>query len=709
MNLSYKNKTAHARGLRFFSAASTLASAMLLTTQAQALQSLDDTDLASVTGQDGLSTTISVPATGLSISSIVGCVDAVGSGCGTLTGANSDKITATGIKLSRIGLNGAASAGTWDTSILLDATGASGSGDPALRIQADWGRVRLAVDSVTLGAGTASLGNTVFDSSGSFELGASKGLFDSTLAQSRLKLHLINGTLFMRNQKLAGAPELALTNLDLLWDMTGDTVASNPGIVGIDTKGLLISGAKVNFNLAFDMLYEGAPTTELTITPDYSKDKPVLHYGMSGGLTNTELRVGGGGSWLAANAATRTPVTQGLNASFHTNIGSTFTSTVGFMNPALPDTQTPASLTLGTWAKMYASVPASKYDVDFPLLVLDIIKTPSQGPGGLCWGANGEGTNASCAALPTQYLDVAPENDALALLVRDGYLRAYSTTAKIGTGSTQAWSLLATMGNIDGNIYLYPDARPGKNGIKLDALLTSQPVAANTWGDGTHFMFGDGATGNAVGLLHSSLLVAADNLYVNFLSTGISIGDTTETLSPVRIALNGSLGLGNLNSATATDIGNRVKIADIKLNLEFDRFNLTLSPGTTNGKTELGFAATLRFANLSTANFADNSTGDPGTYFSWAEPGLPNQSLRLTDIQGWMALRNGRAGIAADRLYVENDILIGKSASNVNGDVLKVSKLEIGLPTAGTYGNLGQVVIPGGQFYSRVAIGAPFP
>lgn len=790
VKLSYKNKTTDVSGLRSFARASTLVSAILLAPQVQALQSLDDTDLSAVSGQDGLSAIINIPATGMSISSVATCMDAVGGGCADLSGTDSDKITATGISLSRIGVNGAADSGAWDTSLTLDA-GLSASNNASLGIKADWGRVRMAMDSLTLGASASSLGNVVFDASGSSELSAAKGLFHNALAEARLKLHLINGSLFMRNQKVAGDAELGLNKLDLLWDMTGDTSASSKGIVGIDSKGLVISGSKVDFNLAFDMLYDSVAlaASELTITPDYSSDKPVLRVALNGGLTSTQLRMGGGGSWLATSlsgsgtnqkylrpndplnpANTGVVVSQGINFGLHTNLDTSFTSTVGFLDPGKTDTQTAASLTFGSWSSLPnttqtdAAQPAlTTYSVDFPLLVLDVIKTSARGPGGLCWGANWEGPSASCSGTghAGQYLEVAPEADAMALLVRDGFLRAYSTTATFvdtngASGSSLGWNLLATLGNIDGNIFLYSDARGGANhGIKMDVLLMSQTFdqfdsdadsnkveqGAN-WGYGTHFMWGNGS--NAIGLMNSSFLFAADNLYVNFLKSGarptvsgaaladtrpagISIGDSNvlaasaEVASPVRIALNSRLGMGKLSTpATAAYINTPVNLADIKLNLEFDRFNLMISPGTTSAKTGLGFEATMRFANLNTATFADDISGsatDPGTYFSWVEPDAANASLRFTDIRGWVAARAGRVEIISDsvdlsantpaQVSIESTLLIGKSVSNVAGDVLRVNRVELGQPSA-AFGNLGAVVIPGGQFYSRIAISAPY-
>ena len=139
----------------------------------------------------------------------------------------------------------------------------------------------------------------------------------------------------------------------------------------------------------------------------------------------------------------------------------------------------------------------------------------------------------------------------------------------------------------------------GKTGIKSDVVLMSQTFdvfdrdgdgnsveqGAN-WGYGSHFMIGDTDSGLGIGFINSSFLVAANNLYINMLPGGISVGDSdllTSALtdSPVRIAFNGRFGggrLANLGNPGAADL---VSISDWKINLEFDRFHMLVSPPTS--------------------------------------------------------------------------------------------------------------------------------
>jgi hypothetical protein len=499
-------------------------------------------------------------------------------------------------------------------------------------------------------------------------------------------------------------------------------------------------------------------------------DTAILNYGWTGGLDDAEVRVRGGGSWLNTSLTgsgtnqkyDRTIRTEGLNLALSWNYMPDFRWVVGEVDTNKLDAVPAPGLEFGSWVKLPNSgdpgqlvqpVGTSAQNItkafEFPLIAVDMIRA-GRGPGGLCWGADWEGPAASCEAGrgirndKGQYIEVAPEDNSMGVIVRDGFLRAYSTDVHIidpdapdplDKDKTMGWALIYTMGNIDGNIYLRPDERSGKTGIKSDVVLMSQTFdvfdrdgdgnsveqGAN-WGYGSHFMIGDTDSGLGIGFINSSFLVAANNLYINMLPGGISVGDSdllTSALtdSPVRIAFNGRFGggrLANLGNPGAADL---VSISDWKINLEFDRFHMLVSP-PTGGDTYLGFESTMRFANLNTANFAYVPTGaetDPGTFISLSEPGHPEAAIRFANITGWMAARNGRLQLRPDvanddvpaQLVLENDVLIGRSVSNVAGAELMIGSVEMSqLDTGGTYkfNNMGSMVIPSGQLYSRIAL-----
>jgi hypothetical protein len=444
--------------------------------------------------------------------------------------------------------------------------------------------------------------------------------------------------------------------------------------------------------------------------------------------------------------------TEGLNLALSWDYAPNFKWVIGEVDTNKADAIPAPGLEFGTWVKLPntaqpggSSAAGITKAFEFPLIAIDMIRA-GRGPGGLCWGADWEGPAASCTA-PThggQYIEVAPEDNSMATLIRDGFLRAYSTDVHIidpdapdplDKDKTMGWSLIATLGNMDGNMYLRPDERAGKTGMKSDVVVMSQTFDVfdrdgdgNTveqganWGYGSHFMIGDTNSGLGIGFMNFSFLMAADNLYINMLPGGISIGDSdllTSPLanSPVRIAFNGRFGGGKIANLANPGISDQVNISDWKINLELDRFHMLVSP-PTGGDTYLGFESTMRFANLNTANFAYVPTGaetDPGTFISLSEPGHPEAAIRFANITGWMAARNGRLQLRPDvanddvpaQLVLENDVLIGRSVSNVAGAELMIGSVEMSqLDTGGTYkfNNMGSMVIPSGQLYSRIAL-----
>jgi hypothetical protein len=724
-----------------------LATSILAIGSASAMQSLTDGDLSGVTAQDGITLQLSTPS--ITMTKVDQCFDST-TGCSTLTGLDASKLTLANVAINKIGMNGAAAAGNFVATATIDADGGSGLGAlPGLALTAEWQRGRIKFEQKlinTAGNAQKNMGTFALDSSGRFELIGSGGLFNTTSNKAKLLLRLDDADFFIRNGAGAGAPESVLHDLDFKWDMP-------QGIVGIDTSGILIRG-DVNFNLTFDLHYDANGTSPFQVT---AADIPILNYGWTGGLSDAEVRVRGGGSWLNTSLTgsgvnqkyDRSVKTEGLNLSLSWNYEPDFRWVVGEVDAIKLDAIDAPHLEFGSWVNLPNTAqpdwtPATKA-FEFPLIAIDMIRA-GRGPGGLCWGSDWEGPAASCAA-PThggQYIDVEPENNSMGILVRDGFLRAYSTDVRIidpnapdlaNQDRTLGWALVYTMGNIDANIFLRPDERVNKTGIKANVVAMSQTFdvfdrdgdgnkteQGPNWGYGTHFMIGDTTSGQAIGLINSSFLLAAKNLYINMLPGGISVGDSdllssALTDSPVRFAFNGRFGGGRLAKLDNPGASDQFNISDLKINLEFDRFHMLLKP-PPSGQTYLGFEATMRFANLNDANFAYVPTGgetDPGSFISLSEPGRPEAAIRFANITGWMAARNGklqlRPDVAGDdvpaQLVMENDLLIGRSVSNVAGAELTLGRVEMSqLDTGGTYkfNDLGSVVIPGGQWYSRIAL-----
>lgn len=728
---------------------SLLTLSILVASSASAMQSLTDGDLAGVTAQDGVTVQLSTPS--VTIARVDQCFDS-STGCSTLTGPDAAKLTLANIAINKIGMNGAPAAGNFVATATADAY-ASAGGVPGLALTAEWqrGRVKLEQQLInTAGNAQVNMGTFALDSSGRFEFIGSGGLFNTASNQAKLLLRLDDADLFIRNGATAGAPEAVLHDVDFKWDMA-------QGTVGIDSSGILISG-DVDFNLTFDLHYDGSGASPFQVT---AADTPILNYGWTGGLDDAEIRVRGGGSWLSTSLTgtatnekyNRTVRSEGVNLALSWNYMPNFRWVVGEVDDNKLDATPAPHLEFGTWVNLPntlqpvgSSAETITKAFEFPLVAIDMIRA-GRGPGGLCWGADWEGPAASCSA-PThggQYIEVAPENNSLGVLVRDGFLRAYSTDVRIidpdapdplDKNKLMGWALIYTMGNIDANIYMRPDERTGKTGIKTDVVAMSQTFDVfdrdgdgNTveqganWGYGSHFMIGDTDSGLGIGFINSSFLMAANNLYVNMLPGGISVGDSdlltgsALTDSPVRIAFNGRLGGGRIANLGSPAVADLVSISDWKLNLEFDRFHMLLSP-PTGGDTYLGFSATMRFASLSEPNFAYVPSGaetDPGSFINLSEPGRPEAAIRFANITGWLAARNGRIQLKPDvagdsvpaQLVLENDLLVGRSVLNTPGAELMVGRVEMSqIDTGGTYkfNDLGSMVIPGGQWYSRVAL-----
>ena len=131
--------------------------------------------------------------------------------------------------------------------------------------------------------------------------------------------------------------------------------------------------------------------------------------------------------------------------------------------------------------------------------------------------------------------------------------------------------------------------------------------------------------------------------------------------------------------------------------------------------------------NTDVANFSESVLGtsaDDGSFFSVSEPSNNNVDLRLADIQGDMAIIDGRVdmrgsledGDGKPKLRIANTLQFGSTATarmndavtgttlpaiasgSAAGQPLDIKRVEFGnLP-------LGRIVIPSGQIYSSITL-----
>ncbi len=662
-------------------------SALLMTPLAFALQDMSDGELSSVSGQDGLTVSLGGQITADNIQWL----------------PDSDRLDLDGVTIQSIDLDGA-NPGVSGLGINAMVDAGTIGGTPSIRFGLDWSRMRVRVDAIRNGADvTNSIGTAVLDSSGSFSIVNQTGLFNTANTTASLYMALTDADYYYK-QGTGTSPEIMLHDLDFLWDMPS-------GIVGIDSQGILVEG-DVNFNMTFDLLYDESPSSQFTRLD--ADDRPVLRFGWTGGLTDAQVRVRPGGSWLASSLTGAVPnqtydqsaKTEGINLSMRWDYEPTFRWIVGEAEGNR------SSIEFGNWTKL----PGAGYGFDLPLLALDMIDA-GEGPGGLCWGANWSGPASSCTPKGGQYLDIAPENNAMAILIRDLSLRAYSSSVKVidapNPDLTFGWALIYTWGNVDSNLYFYPGGDGTSTGVRADILVTNQTFDSNdadgdgnifergpNWEYGTHFMIGDTDLGLAIGFTDSAFLVAANDMYFS-LTSGVS-GGLNLNSDQVRLQMKGQFGGGDI-----PDLNQRIKAFDLDINLEMDQFDFTLRPAPP-GESYLGYDATVRFTNSNIANFSQNTAGDvsdDGTYISLAEPSKPDVDFRFADIRGSMGFRNGRLDIRGDvetgpdlppQLVISNDIVIGTEVAG--GSVFQINRVEFG------NNNLGTIVIPQGQWHSALTL-----
>ena len=660
-----------------------------------AMEHLSDDALASVAGRDGISISVSSPE--ISAGSVSWQTD-VGS-------AFESQLQMRDISVQSVGLNGA-DLGVGNAVVDIDLDAGSNGTTAGLRMDMVWQRARTRIEEVRIGSSTASMGTQVIDSSGRFLLQNNNGFFNSQDDSASLMLQIDDADIYYR-QGGDGSPEMLMRDFNFLWDMP-------QGIVGIDDEGIIVEG-DVNFNLTFDLYYDNNPGgSPFTFG---ATDGSGLLFGWTGGLEDAQVRVKPGGLW-PSTATTgsgtgerydRSQANQGLNVSMRWDYAPTFRWVVG--EAAGPRTR----LEFGQWTKL----PGPGYGFDLPFLALDMVNA-NQGPGGLCWGANIDGPASACQAPAfgnALFVDLPPTEQALALAIRDFSLRAYSTNVALfeplspQNNEVFSWTLVATVGNLDGNIFLYPgSSTPGQPGIRSDFVITAQTFDVDdfdgdgntfeqgpNWEYGTHFMIADSDTALGIGLVNASMLVAGKDVELSLTSEGINLNS-----NQVRLAINSSIAGGDL-----PNMNEMVFLSDAKLNLEFDLFDLTIIPSQAPD-TYLGFEGDFRLANTNIAGFSESTLGnsnDDGSYFSLAEPNRPTQDIRLADITGSLSVRNGRVDLMSTdetpagrsaRLSIENDLLIGVSAPDAGGQVLEVRRIEFNNQ------NLARFVVPGGQWHARM-------
>lgn len=774
---------------------------------ALALQALDDADLAGVSGRDGL--TIDIEATnGWSVNSLRTTLDSDGDPL-TVTG-NEATLSANVLTLDGVGSYGTMAGAVPASGAFVIDAGTSAGGAPLLSLDLHTdSRIRLRTDSLTIpsqpGVNGRSFGTWAFDFEGGIQL-VNSGIFNVDYDQAYM-LGKIDGADLYYRQGTTSNSWMAMHDFNLKWEIPQGTLGinsegivhrtgdpTNPGVAPLDNADLI--------NLALDFEYilgKGDATEEFQILPD-SDARGLMHFGWLGSVKDVDLKWMSGGVWQGG--------TGGLaydDPTATTSAGLRFSTQWDFVSLAdavslgdvekefrwrLGETADVASTTdqsrinfeLGDWALWGARTAVKPSALYFPLIALDVINGAGQGPGGLCWGHGSHLDNATCTADPgAQFVNVQPgyigdsfgasvENagdaGALAVMVRDGQLQAYSRRVNLlerdATGNETSrqfdWGLIYSLANVNGNFYLYPgvsvttDANGKVNGVTdnqgviADLLLMSQTLDGNNqghnWDHGTHLMIADTAANMGIGFMSSSFLLAAndarilvkDQVGTDFYSGGLDF------LSPeARFNYRATFGGGLLPGHPSYDPGSTsvpqtVQGALIDLNLE-GLVNLRFSPSDPNeannpdmARNFLGYSGALRLDNTPpTSGVLGGSTEELcgggescGSYLSIAEPRYPDVDIKLAQITGDLAFTNGRVDVVGSgergpgsepKMVIANDISVGYAAHpHIQGVLTGTSIADPGAQPLVIDkimlgdATLGKMVIPSAQIHSSITL-----
>lgn len=712
--------------------ASWLCLLLLGTEPAFALESLDEESLSAVSGQSGidieLRKTSAIPAANMSWVTDSG----TSTSCTTGGTANRQGCVLLAPALSGVG-------GPLLLQQTLDVGSGASNGGVAWTLA--WQPLLLQTSSLTLSTPTVdyssrSVGSLGVYSQGYLRYSNQVGLYNNGGNTARLDFSSSGDVIY--RQGAVGQPELSLGNFLFANRFSTGAAAGQAdgmGKVAVDSQGLLVTAPYTDSDLLFDLMFKASPGSSF----DTASRSPIVQFGWTGGLVNPVVRLGSGGvgyGTYTAGAYTYYDITgtngggarsDGLNLNTSWDFDTDFALILGQAG----GNRTQARLT--NWRRMggASAVPMLSMPLTF-----DILQNGA-GPAGLCFGggfASGSPIQGSCTSAGGSWVPsaVPAGKAALGILLRDGHLHAYSQNLEVRDPSSATpnvvydWSLVTTMGKVDGDFYFYPEGRaPGvalgttTTGLKADLALAIQSpgfwdkansssaavraTAGAGWATNMHFMFADTKVGGVagqqygVGMLNSDLLWTAKDLYFR-----VTNSDSGYTLIPGGLWLQTDAGSayrfrGLFGGGNLLDLSAPTSLFLMDMNLSTSRFIFALSPTTpVAGDAPIGFTGLLDL--------------DGNAYLSLGEVSSPSSTFRLSSVSGRIAWKNGTVNLvsgqnSADglpRLTVSNDLLFGASADlGAGGGAPGLASVGFGSE------NFGRIVYPGGTWHSDVTIRTP--
>ena len=692
---------------------------MSLPIAAIAMTPLDDSGLADIRGQDGL--TVNLESTdAIQAQQLNWITDSGNAPAGACSGGVTDQHACT--QLNGLTLQG--DGNPLSAQLQLD-VGRDG-GVPLLALQYDWQPSFFTLDGMTLETGTNpayaghSLGQVGLYSQGNLTL-INQGLISTNGQHANLDFSMTGDWIY--RQGGAGSAEMSIGNLIIQNRFTNGSAGGHApatGIIGIDSNGLLLEADHTYTALEFDLMYKAAPTNF-----DRTGRQPLIYGAWIGGLKDASVRVSAGGlgygyDGTAPNgnwdyAGINTPRSEGLTIQTQWDYDTDFQLRLGHADGDR------TRMELVNWRRLgNGSGPMFALDA-----ILDVVQN-STGPAGLCFGggfSSGQPDSGLCTSAggvfhPTR---VAAGESAFAVLLRNGHLHAYSeqltvTNPNSGWSDSYDWGVVLTLGKLDADILAYPQGPSGNVGLRTDATVMVQSpgfwdaansadplvraAAADNWQTHSHFLFANTASDVAVGLLNNDLLWEAWDLYLTLGDTDPAFPDLasgimlrTDTLSHYQVR--GLLGAGSLSDLGGTT----ANVALWDFNLSADQFRFVLYPATADGLATLGFEG---YMNL-----------DGNAYLSLAEVSSPQSAFRLSNVSGSIGWRNGNVllksgdqnsdGLAS--LTIANELLLGQSADfgQSGGGTPLVGQVSFGDQ------QYGRIAMPGGTWHSEIIAKVPPP
>lgn len=715
--MSFKSISASFRAFFF-------CSLLLFGFKALAMQPLSDGEMAGAVGQAGLALSLETDGP-ITASQIEWEMDA----------ANAAR--AASLILQNISLDWADSADfTFDV-----ATDASDT--PYVMLTGNWSDLKARIGGIAhSGAPGHTMGALAINTSGSFLLINEGGPFNSASDSASLN-YTSEGDVFWRQRDVAGAPELGLKDFAIGIDIP-------KGTVGIDDAGIVIAAPEASFDLTFDLSF--APST--TNAYDRSSHDALVHTGWRGDLRNVDFRLAGGGAWhdISGDFYDLTRRGHGLNTDLKLDFGEEFVWVTGQPHQARARAEFSGWQRLGAEAGFNTNgtrvarqgVAMAGYDFRLPL-TLDALRggSEAQWPGGVCFGGATSGgalTSSACGAAGGNYVYLPPDDNTLAMLIRGAGLHAYNTKVEIwereysgGIWGPHAktdefhWSLLYTFGQLDGNIFMRPEAPGSDVGFRADIVLGFQSpgywhAALNNfagmsgdpqtdprarWATNTHFMIADteaGEAGFGIGLANADVLWRVEDLAVRLVNPATASSYRLEN-DVLRHTLSAGVWLetdrkgegiaaqynfrGMFGGGDLSNLENLVQGLLLDVNLETDRFVFVL--GMNNqGANYVPFEGLFDFNGKA--------------YLSIAEPSVPSAAWRIHNVGGALLWKDGRIELSSGvespsgqpQLTIANHILLGDTA--IQGSVLR------GDISLGADDNFGSIAIPSGVVYSSITV-----